>query len=376
MTIRLDIDRADRWVLCPGSVHLYNDFNISQKISREMKDNERAHEILFHGLEHIQETKKIPSKDFIRQSDLPDDMLPSLFVAFDEVMRVLQNTTNATSIVVNRTYSMAWTHVLEITSSTPDAAILEFKDNKIVKIHVIDYNHTSIIEESVINNYKMRLCAMGIIKEHNIRENDVLINFISVQPRHWSRQAVMTHTIPLHEINEWFNSTMMPNIESALINENSFTPGPVQCHNCSAATKCPALREEHEWLANTGDVSAMNTEDKVRALRNAPQVIKFLNDLKEETIRSIQNGSSEFEEYITLNVRAGRRKITEEGEISLDQMIGDNAFKREPKNFKKLEEIMFQKLNMTIQEKNEWFDKNTERGEKITMLGFIDSENF
>lgn len=374
MTVRLDVDRANQWVLCPGSVHLYNDFNISQKVTREMKENDLAHEVLNIGLKYIQEHNSVPGNDIFPQRNLPEDMLSNVRVAIREVLQILTSTNNQTVLIVNNMYSMAWTGVHEMSGSNPDAVIIERDDERIVKIHIIDYDHTNIIQVAPENDNKIKLCAMGVIKEYNVSGNPA-IDLVSIQPRHWCRDAIVTVNTNLCDVEEWFRSTMQYNIDVALVNENSFSPGPTQCHKCSAATKCPALREEYEWLANTGDVNAMNTEDKVRALQNAPQVIKFLNDLKDEAVSQIENGSREYEDYMTINVRAGRRRITPEGEENLEAMLGSEAFRQVPKTFTQIKSILFHRKNMSDEASNEFLTKISERGEKTRSLNFYTQED-
>lgn len=231
----LSASSAHRWLNCNPSARLEAEFE--NKESEAAAEGTAAHALAEHKL---RKALKMRSKKPVSVYDCDEmDDYTDGYVAF--ILEVLgEAKTDCKDPIILIEQKLDFTRFVPGGFGTGDCIIIADKT-----LHIIDLKYGQGILVEAENNPQMMLYALGALEIYDGLYDIEEITMTIYQPR---RDNISTWTIPVNELNEWANNTLIPKAQAAFKGEGEYCAGS-WCTFCKASVKCRARAEDKLSLA-------------------------------------------------------------------------------------------------------------------------------
>lgn len=286
---KLSASSAERWINCPGSVHMASLFPPS--VSKAAAEGTLAHE-LADLIINNKDTKAVEKEIEKFYKDNPD-VSGSLSEMDDNVTGYAEFVLDAFEAVRKKDSSamlateqrVHFEHIVPDGFGTSDAVIIGNDE-----IHIIDLKYGKGVEVSAAGNPQMRLYALGAIDLFELMYDFKTVVMTIYQPR---RDNVSTETISVEDLKAWADEVARPAAKLALSNKPPYHPGEwCSSHFCPGAGACKARAEYCLALErHYGKDPALLTDEEIAdAIGRAEELAKWAKALGAYALDSALNG--------------------------------------------------------------------------------------
>lgn len=303
---KLSASGAERWINCPGSVHMSEYFPESSSSAAE--EGTLAHELAAFRIEHRDEidtrNEDAAAVDFaaglvpIRKAidtfyeghpDLGDDydyMARTLAPYIDYVAREYQEALKADEAAVLMTEQRVdFSEYVPEGFGTSDVIIIGGG-----RVTVIDLKYGKGVAVSAKDNPQIRLYALGAIGLFDMVYDFDTVKMVIYQPR---RDSVTEEEMPVDDLKAWAEAVVKPAAAAALSDKPPYHPGDwCDSHFCPGAGTCKARADYCLGLErHSGKDPALMTDEEIAdALNRAEALRNFSKKLNDYALGEIQTG--------------------------------------------------------------------------------------
>lgn len=281
---------AKRWIACPGSVRLTQDF--PDKGSKYAAEGTFAHSVcetlLRHWWEKIPLSRKKAELAALRKNEWYSEELEEYCKIYVDLVKstmkdVLKKDPSAT---LDIEVKLDLTDIIPEGFGTGDAIIVY--DGMLI---VFDFKYGRGVKVEAKENAQMRCYAYGALKAYEqlfeIREVIMTI----VQPR--VENGISAERITADELRRYCETVVKPAAEAAFRGEQTFRSGE-HCRFCPANGQCAAQAEENAAMMaqafSAPEPMLLSDEELSQILLQAPAVEKWLKAVKEYALEAALNG--------------------------------------------------------------------------------------
>lgn len=285
----LSASSAERWINCPGSVHMASMFPSSS--SKAAEEGTLAHEYAEHLL-NKRKIKLVEDKINAFYEANPDvkgsiDELVGYVVPYVEYVnerfhKVKDADSSAMLAVEQR---VDFSEYVPNGFGTSDVVIIG--DDEIT---VIDLKYGKGVEVTAEDNPQIRLYALGAIDLFGLMYEFKTVNMVIYQPR---RENITQESMSVSDLIEWANEVVKPAAELALSDKPSYCPGDwCTSHFCPGAGACKARAEYVLGLErHSGKDPALLTDEEIGdCIGRAEELTKWAKALGAYALDSALNG--------------------------------------------------------------------------------------
>ncbi len=308
---KLSASGAKRWMTCPPSVRLEEDFE--DRTSEAAEEGTAAHELseLYLQRHFEQITKRqftIRYNKFQKENDWFSESM-------DEYVKVYVDT------VIERAN--------EAYAQSPDALVLleerlDFSkwvpegfgtgDVVIVAdglIEVIDLKYGKGVPVSAEGNPQMRLYALGAINGYELLYETEQVNMTIVQPR---LDSISTDSLQAEDLLEWAETEVRPAADLAANGEGDFCPTDEACRFCKAKAVCSARADKNLEMAKYefAKPDTLSHEDIGKVLMEAEELKRWATDVQTYALVQAENHGTKFPGWKLVEGRSNRKYSDEE----------------------------------------------------------------
>lgn len=233
----LSASSAERWINCPGSVHMTSLFPSST--SKAAEEGTLAHELAEH-LINKQKVKKVEEKIVAFYEANPDvkgsvqemvDYIVPYVEYVNETFRKVQAKDSAAVLLTEQ--RVDFSEYVPEGFGTSDAVIIG--DDEIT---VIDLKYGKGVEVNAEGNPQIRLYALGAINMFDLMYEFKSVNMVIYQPR---RENISQESMSIGDLREWAEEVIEPAAGLALSDKPPYCPGEwCTSHFCPGAGACKA----------------------------------------------------------------------------------------------------------------------------------------
>ncbi|ABS41972.1 DUF2800 domain-containing protein [Clostridium botulinum] len=313
----LSASGASRWLACPPSARLEQDF--PNKSSEFAKEGTLAHELGELGLKKNLElisTRKYNSEfkkievDKLFTKDMPDYVEVYVDTCMEKVAEAKAKTPDALFKIEQR---------LDFSEWVPDG----FGTGDFVIIadgtmEICDLKYGKGVPVSAVNNKQMRLYALGAIAEFSFLYDIENIKMTIIQPR---LDSISTDEMKVEELLKWAEEELKPIAKLAYEGKGEFCAGD-HCKFCRAKAVCKARADKNMELAKYDfqEPITLDNNDVAFILGKADELINWAKDVQEYALEQALQGE-EFDGFKVVEGRSNRKWTDEEkiGKILLGQ---------------------------------------------------------
>jgi len=159
---------------------------------------------------------------------------------------------------------------------------------------------------------QLKAYCLGKLKNMSFAKHFDTVKAVIVQPRLHTENKVKEIVYSIDDLLSWLKGTLVPALEKAQLRFPPFNPSKSTCQWCPAAQLCKARRLDnintakkvfllHSHLPNITDLNELR-----KLLDKAPDLIKYINDLKAFAAQHIKKGL-EFPGYKLVSGRVSRQ---------------------------------------------------------------------
>jgi len=233
----LSASSAERWINCPGSVHMASLFPSST--SKAAEEGTLAHELAEH-LINKQKVKSVEKKIKAFYEANPDvkgsvEEMVDYIVPYVEYVngafRKVQAKDSAAVLLTEQ--RVDFSEYVPDGFGTSDVVIIG--DDEIT---VIDLKYGKGVEVSAEGNPQIRLYALGAINMFDLMYEFKSVNMVIYQPR---RESISQESMSVKDLQEWAEEVIKPAAGLALSDKPPYCPGEwCTSHFCPGAGACKA----------------------------------------------------------------------------------------------------------------------------------------
>ena len=317
---RLSPSSAHRWLECPGSVTLEQDF--PQDITSEFAEYGTAG----HTLGEMCLTQEVPAKTFRGEILNKSEHFPDGFEVDDEMIDAVQTYVDYCNQLPGDEGSRIEEKV-DFSEWVPDgfgtADFIKIDDDVLGKrtIQVVDLKMGKGVKVNAENNPQGMLYALGCLDEL-IYDPEDFVRIVIVQPR---LDHISEWDISINDLLEWAEKVVKKKAGEAWAGLMKFSPGEKQCRFCKASSTCKALAEKSLQTAmdvftdipTTGDLKQIHTlgnSEVSQLLPRLDEISNWIKSLKAFAFSQLEQGF-EIDGYKLVRGRSGNRKWINESAV-------------------------------------------------------------
>lgn len=308
---KLSASGAKRWMTCPPSVRLEQDFE--DRSSEAAEEGTAAHELSELYLQRHFE--QITKRQFTVRYNKFKKENPWYSESMDEYVK------GYVDVVIERA-NMAF-------AQSPDAMVLleerlDFSawvpdgfgtgDVVIVAdgiIEVIDLKYGKGVPVSAEGNPQMRLYALGAINGYGMLYEPGTVNMTIVQPR---LDSVSTDTLTAEVLIGWAEIEVRPKAELAAAGEGEFCPTEEACRFCKAKAVCTARADKNLEMVkyDFAKPDTLTHEEIGQVLMEAEELKRWASDVQAYALVQAENHGVRFPGWKLVEGRSNRKYADEE----------------------------------------------------------------
>ena len=305
---RLSASSAHRWLACPPSVSLEEQF--PQQTSSYAEEGTKAHALAEVKIKHFV-TGQIAAEEY-----------RSLRGEFDSIPVDMEEATDEYLDYVREAFSLAKADTpdtllyLEQKVDFSDAVPEGFGTSDCIIIsdqlmEVIDYKHGKGVAVSAVDNPQARLYAYGALKALGELYEFSEIKSTIIQPRLGGKSSEI---LTRERLEDWIETEVKPKAKLAFAGEGEFQSGS-HCKFCRAAAICREHAEEALKIARGEfkEPELLSDPEIVEALGKLDDIEDWVKAFKEYTLKEALTGHN-WEGYKVVE-GVSRRKYTDEQQV-------------------------------------------------------------
>lgn len=309
---------AKRWIACPGSVRLTEDF--PDRGSKYAEEGTFAHSVcetlLRHYVEKISPSRKKAELAALKANKwYSDELMEYCKIYVDLVKATYKDALKKDpSAVLDIEVKLDLGNFIPDGFGTADAVII-YNDT----ICVFDFKYGRGVRVDAKENPQMRIYAGGaLVAYHDLFDIKRVITTI-VQPR--VENGISAEEISANELLKYCAGVIWPAADKAYRGVEEFCPGE-HCRFCPANGQCAAQLEENKAMVQkmfAPEPMLMTEEQIVEVLTNAPQIEKWLKAVKDYALDAALGGI----EFPGMKLVAGRSTRSYSDEEALLDSLHD-----------------------------------------------------
>lgn len=309
---------AKRWIACPGSVRLTEDF--PDRGSKYAEEGTFAHSVcetlLRHYVEKIAPSRKKAELAALKANKwYSDELMEYCKIYVDLVKATYKDALKQDpSAVLDIEVKLDLGNFIPDGFGTADAVII-YNDT----ICVFDFKYGRGVRVDAKENPQMRIYAGGaLVAYHDLFDIKRVITTI-VQPR--VENGISAEEISADELLKYCTGVIWPAADAAYRGVKEFRPGD-HCRFCPANGQCAAQLEENKAMVQkifAPEPMLMTEEQIVEVLTNAPQIEKWLKAVKDYALDAALGGI----EFPGMKLVAGRSTRSYSDEEALLDSLHD-----------------------------------------------------
>lgn len=295
----LSASGAERWINCPGSVHMATKFPASSSAAAE--EGTLAHELAALEIEYRDQKKtkaykaelssiqKMVAAFYEGHPDLDDDfayMARTIEPYVDYVAREYQEALKADEAAVIMTEQRVdFSEYVPGGFGTSDVIIIGGG-----RVTVIDLKYGKGVAVSAKDNPQIRLYALGAINLFDMIYDFDRVKMVIYQPR---RDSVTEEELPVDELKAWAEAVVKPAAAAAISDDPPYHPGDwCDARFCPGAGVCKARADYCLGLErhNGKDPALLTDEELSDALNRAEALRSWAKKLSDYALGEIQTG--------------------------------------------------------------------------------------
>lgn len=285
----LSASSAERWINCPGSVHMASLFPSST--SKAAEEGTLAHELAEH-LINKQKVKSVEKKIKAFYEANPDvkgsvqemaDYIVPYVEYVNETFRKVQAKDSAAVLLTEQ--RVDFSEYVPDGFGTSDVVIIG--DDEIT---VVDLKYGKGVEVSAEGNPQIRLYALGAINMFDLMYEFKSVNMVIYQPR---RESISQESMSVKDLQEWADEVVKPAAGLALSDKPPYCPGEwCTSHFCPGAGACKArAKYVLELERHSGkDPALLSDAETADCIGRAEDLAKWAKALGAYALDSALNG--------------------------------------------------------------------------------------
>lgn len=286
---KLSASSAERWINCPGSVHMASLFPSST--SKAAEEGTLAHEYAEY-LINKRKVKKVEEKIEAFYEANPDvkgslqemvDYIVPYVEYVNETFRKVKAKDSAAVLITEQ--RVDFSEYVPDGFGTSDVVIIGGDE-----ITIIDLKYGKGVEVSAEGNPQIRLYALGAIDMFDLMYEFKSVNMVIYQPR---RESISQESMSVDDLKEWAEEVVKPAAELVLSEEPPYCPGEwCTSHFCPGAGACKARAEYVLALERHGgkDPALLSDEEIGDCIGRAEELAKWAKALGAYALDSALNG--------------------------------------------------------------------------------------
>ena len=307
---KLNSSGAHRWMNCPGSVKISEQFPASSSIYADEGTlaHDAAEQLIKSGKISAAHKKKINTfyEEHPELSGDADQVIKTLepYVDFvkEEFTDAVMHDGGAQLLTEQRVDLTAW---IPGGFGTTDVAIIGGKT-----LHIIDLKYGKGVPVFAEGNPQLRLYALGTLAMLEMVYDIDEVKMTIYQPR---IDNVSSDTISAAELKSWGENEVKPAAELALSDNAPFAAGS-WCQFCPARQQCRTRAENYMSLAEYKKKALLSVEEIGKILGDVDGLVKWAEDLKEGALTRALEGEN-FPGWKVVEGRSIRKYSGTEDEI-------------------------------------------------------------
>lgn len=307
---KLNSSGAHRWMNCPGSVKISEQFPASSSIYADEGTlaHDAAEQLIKSGKVSAAHKKKINTfyEEHPELSGGADQVIKTLepYVDFvkEEFTDAVMHDGGAQLLTEQRVDLTAW---IPGGFGTTDVAIIGGKT-----LHIIDLKYGKGVPVFAEGNPQLRLYALGTLAMLEMVYDIDEVKMTIYQPR---IDNVSSDTISAAELKSWGENEVKPAAELALSDNAPFAAGS-WCQFCPARQQCRTRAENYMSLAEYKKKALLSVEEIGKILGDVDGLVKWAEDLKEGALTRALEGEN-FPGWKVVEGRSIRKYSGTEDEI-------------------------------------------------------------
>lgn len=328
----LSASSSHRWLNCNPSARLELEFE--NKETDAAAEGTAAHALCEHKLRKaLKMRSRKPTSQY--DSDEMDEHTDG-YVAF--VLETLEEAKNVcTDPIILIEQKLNFSRFVPDGFGTGDCIIISDST-----LHIIDFKYGQGVLVEAEHNPQMMLYALGALEIYDGLYDIEQISMTIYQPR---RENISTWTIPVSELREWTENTLIPKAEKAYKGEGEYCPGS-WCTFCKAAVKCRARAEEKLRLAEYEfKAPPLLTDDEIEdILGKLDDLTKWANEITAYAQDAALNHGKEWRGFKVVEGRSNRKYTDEDAVAEAAKAAGyTDIFKHSLITITEMEKLMGKK---------------------------------
>lgn len=300
---KLSASGSSRWLACPGSVQLEEQF--PDTTTEYAEEGTAAHELseLYLGLYLGTMTKRTFNKKLKEAKEgnyYSKEMEYSVQQYVDFVIERINEIRSKTSDAV-----VLIEHRLDFSEWVPGG----FGTGDVVIIaegvaEIIDLKYGKGVPVSAINNSQARLYGLGALSEFEFIYEIDTVRVTIVQPR---LDSISTEDISVNELLEWADKIVKPKALEALSGESTFQAGD-HCKWCKAKAQCRTRAEANlKMLEYEFQEPCLLSENEIAdILGKADELIRWAGEVKDFALDQAERHGVKFPGWKLVEGRSNR----------------------------------------------------------------------
>ena len=306
----LSASSSHRWLNCNPSARLELEFAESE--SEAASEGTAAHALCEHKLRKalkMRSKKPVSKYDCDEMDAYTDDYVEFVLESLEEAKR------ECADPLVLIEQKLDFSCYVPDGFGTGDCLIVADK-----RLHIIDFKYGQGVLVDAIENPQMMLYALGALRLFDSLYDVETVSMTIYQPR---RENVSTWTIPVSELREWTETTLVPKAALAFKGEGEYVPGS-WCTFCRAAVKCRARAEAKLKLAQYEfALPPLLTDAEIEdILSRLDDLTKWANEICAYALDAALNHGKEWRGFKLVEGRTNRKYTDETAVVTAAQAAG------------------------------------------------------
>ena len=306
----LSASSSHRWLNCNPSARLELEFAESE--SEAASEGTAAHALCEHKLRKalkMRSRKPVSKYDCDEMDAHTDDYVEFVLESLEEAKR------ECADPLVLIEQKLDFSCYVPDGFGTGDCLIVADK-----RLHIIDFKYGQGVLVDAVENPQMMLYALGALRLFDSLYDVETVSMTIYQPR---RENVSTWTIPVSELHEWTETTLVPKAALAFKGEGEYLPGS-WCTFCRAAVKCRARAEAKLKLAQYEfALPPLLTDAEIEdILSRLDDLTKWANEICAYALDAALDHGKEWRGFKLVEGRTNRKYTDETAVVTAAQAAG------------------------------------------------------
>lgn len=299
----LSASASHRWLNCNPSARLELEFE--NRETEAASEGTAAHALCEHKLRKalkMRSRKPISQYDSDEMDEHTDGYVEFVLEAFEEAKK------ECADPVILIEQRLDFSRFVPDGFGTGDCIIIA--DNT---LHIIDFKYGQGVLVEAEENPQMMLYALGALEIYDGLYDIEKVAMTIYQPR---RENISTWIIPISDLHDWTENTLIPKAEKAYNGEGEYCTGS-WCTFCKAAVKCRARAEEKLALAKYEfKAPPLLSDDEIEEiLGKLDDLTKWANEITAYAQDAALNHGKEWRGFKVVEGRSNR-KYTDEDAVA------------------------------------------------------------